>query len=73
MRDWQTIFVALIILGAAIYVARRAWSRLRGFTKAGANSSSCETGCGKCGSASDSNTAPANSLVQIGRSMGLKR
>lgn len=46
--DWQTGAVALIIAGALIYVARRAFARLRSFrvTKGGG---SCETGCGKCG------------------------
>lgn len=73
MRDWQTIAVALIILGAAVYVGRRVWNRLRGFTKAGAGASSCETGCGKCNSSAASNSATAASFVQIGRSMGLKR
>jgi hypothetical protein len=70
MRDWQTIVVGLIILAAALYVGRRAWRRLRAFSASKA-ASSCETGCGKCGSESTSTTP--NPLVQIGRSMGLRR
>jgi predicted negative regulator of RcsB-dependent stress response len=73
MRDWQTIVVVLIILAAAIYVGWRVWKRLRAFTSARAGASSCETGCGKCGTATKSSTSPANPLVQIGRSMGLRR
>lgn len=72
MRNWQGIVVGLIILAAAIYVGRRAWRRLRAFS-ASRSAASCETGCGKCGSETKSSAAPANSLVQIGRSMGLRR
>ena len=70
LRDWQTIVVGLIILAAAVYVGRRAWRRLRAFSASRA-AASCETGCGKC---EPSTTKPAaNPLVQIGRSMGLRR
>jgi hypothetical protein len=46
--DWQTFAVALIIVGAFLYVARRALARLRSFrtTKGGGG---CATGCGTCG------------------------
>ena len=30
--DWQTVAVALIIVGAFLYVARRAFARLRSFS-----------------------------------------
>lgn len=46
--DWQTVAVALIIAGALVYVARRAFARLRSF-RVNKGGGSCETGCGKCG------------------------
>jgi hypothetical protein len=72
MRDWQSIVVALVILAAAFYVGRRVWKRLRAFTSSRA-ASSCETGCGKCGSKNKSSALPANSLVYIDCSMSLRR
>jgi hypothetical protein len=50
MLDWQTILVTLIILAAALYVSRRALSRLlslRAGKRKGA--STCEAGCGCSG------------------------
>jgi hypothetical protein len=70
MPDWQTIAVALIILAACVYAARRGWARLRSFRAAGANTPACTTGCGSCGSGdseADKTTPHANVLVQIGR------
>ncbi|HYO91485.1 MAG TPA: FeoB-associated Cys-rich membrane protein [Pyrinomonadaceae bacterium] len=46
MPDWQTILVALFIIGAALYAGRRALSRLRSFRTSKRNPSSCEAGCG---------------------------
>ncbi|HEX8852381.1 MAG TPA: FeoB-associated Cys-rich membrane protein [Pyrinomonadaceae bacterium] len=64
MFDWQTIAVALIILGALVYVARRGIRRLRSFgTQAGAPP--CATGCGSCGGEPATKTKAAPLLVQI--------
>jgi len=66
--DWQTIAVALIVLAALIYTARRALARLRSFSTSGrgAAASSCATGCGKCGDDEEAPAArPANVFVQI--------
>ncbi len=69
MFDWQTITVALIVLCAVAYVARRGWSRLRSFraTDNGNHENSCATGCGGCGSDKPqaATVAPAKVLVQI--------
>ena len=65
--DWQSIAVAAAVLAALLYVARRAWSRLRSM-RAGARSA---IDCGSCGNgdaAKPRPTAPqATVLVQIGR------
>ena len=69
MFDWQTIAAVLVVLAAVLYVARRAWARLRSM-RAGAGgvaASACETGCGKCG---DTAATPTRPLVQIGRAKG---
>ena len=67
--DWQSIAVALVVLAALAYVARRAWARLRSM-RAGAKSA---IDCGSCGNA-DARPGPAapqaTVLVQIGRSRG---
>jgi hypothetical protein len=72
MFDWQTIAVALIIMAALIYTGRRAWSRLRSFKarRGGAlPSSSCETGCGTCGSEQKPKPATQRTVfVEISRS-----
>jgi membrane-bound ClpP family serine protease len=63
MIDWQTAAVALIIAAALFYVARRGLARLRSFRA----STSCATGCGKCGE-TEKPTNPAGSvLVNIKR------
>ena len=64
--DWQSIAVALVVLAAFLYVARRAWARLRSM-RAGAKST---LDCGSCagGDAKPRPAAPqATALVQIGR------
>ena len=64
--DWQSIAVALVVLAAFLYVARRASARLRSM-RAGAKSA---VDCGSCGNddAKPRPTAPqATVLVQIGR------
>jgi hypothetical protein len=74
--DWQNIAVALIVFAACIYAGRRAWARLRAFgrntTTTGADASTCSTGCGACGDATETRAKqagrPASVLVQIGRS-----
>ena len=65
MFDWQTIAVAIIVLGALAYTARRGLARLRSF-RAGGRSSvpACATGCGGCGEEKET-ARPANVLVQI--------
>ncbi|HEX8473961.1 MAG TPA: FeoB-associated Cys-rich membrane protein [Pyrinomonadaceae bacterium] len=81
MFDWQTIAVALIIVAAFAYVARRALARLGSFRVAGNGSSngssdaSCATGCGSCGDGEKKTraTMPAKVLVQIGRAATTSR
>ena len=68
MLDWQAIAVALIVLAALCYTARRALARLRSFSTSGRGgaASSCATGCGKCGDDEEAPAArPANAFVQI--------
>jgi hypothetical protein len=62
--DWQTVAVALIVLAAAGYFARRALARLRSF---GAGSKAAAPACGNC-EQNDKPRAPAPNaavLVQI--------
>jgi hypothetical protein len=68
MFDWQTIIVALLILGALVYVGRRGLTRVRSLyaTKAGANT--CDTGCGKCEASQSQPAASLKTLVQLERS-----
>jgi hypothetical protein len=69
MFDWQSIVVALIILGALVYVARRGLSRLRSFGMSTKDDGAgCATGCGKCGEGPVAPTRPANVLVQLSSS-----
>ena len=67
MLDWQAIAVALIVLAALCYTARRALARLRSFSTSGRGgaSSSCATGCGKCGDEETPPARPASAFVQI--------
>ena len=69
--DWQTIAVALIIVGALLYVARRALMRLRSF-RVSKGGGSCATGCGTCGDV-DAPLRQSNVLVQVGRAKGAGR
>lgn len=49
--DVQTILVAVIVIGALLYVLRRVLGHLRSFagrTKS-TESAACGSGCGKCG------------------------
>ena len=65
--DWQTVAVLIIIAGALLYVGRRALARLRSFgASKGGDSSSCATGCGKCGEV-DAPIRQASAPVRIGR------
>ena len=67
--DWQIITVLLIICAACVYVARRAWARLRSFLLTrGANASTCATGCGKCGDEAEPAPLRPRVLVQLERS-----
>ena len=73
MIDWQNIVVMLIVLGAALYVVRRGWSRFRSFRASGdGNAASCATGCGGCANnqqpAASATTQVAKTLVQLSRS-----
>jgi hypothetical protein len=69
--DWQTVAVAVIVLAALAYTARRALARLRSLVgPARGAASDCATGCGKCGDAEagarPSAKSPAREpLVQI--------
>lgn len=65
MFDWQTLAVALIVLCALAYVARRGLARLRSFRLRGKNGgAACATGCGNCGDEKEP-ARPASVLVQI--------
>ena len=65
MFDWQALAVALIILCALAYVARRGLARLRSFRLRGRDDApACATGCGNCGDEKET-ARPANVLVQI--------
>ncbi|HEY0173006.1 MAG TPA: hypothetical protein VGB98_18475 [Pyrinomonadaceae bacterium] len=70
--DWQTIAVALIVSGALVYVARRAFARLRSFRVAKGGGGSCETGCGKCGDV-DAPVRETRAVVRLGRSKAAGR
>ena len=69
--DWQSIAVAVIVAGALLYVARRAFARLRSFGTA-KGGGSCETGCGKCGDL-DAPVRQTNVPVRLGRSKAAGR
>jgi len=64
--DWQTIIVAVIILAALAYTARRGLARLNSF-RANKTGAPCSTGCGSCGGVEKPATKPATVLVSIGR------
>jgi hypothetical protein len=50
MIHWQNIVVALILVATGVYLARRAWSRVRSLLRPGKNNpSSCAVGCNGCG------------------------
>jgi hypothetical protein len=63
---WQTIIVAIIILAALAYTARRGFTRLNSF-RANKTGAPCATGCGSCGGGERPATKPATVLVSIGR------
>ena len=66
MLDWQTIIVALIIIAALAYVARRALNRLRSLRiRKNSAESSCAVGCGNCGD--DEQIKTAKTIVNIVR------
>jgi len=73
MLDWQNILVALIVLAAVGYVARRGLQRLRSFRAGKGDSTSCATGCGSCGESQKPSTTPRTVFVEIGRSRTLPR
>ena len=70
--DWQSIAVALVVLAALVYVARRAWARLRSM-RAGAKSLSDCGSCGEGDAKATSRAPQATVLVQIGRGRGRTR
>ena len=64
--DWQSWAVLAAVLGALLYVVRRAAARLRSFTAGGrAGTPSCAAGCGKCGGEAGTLPKPPETLVQI--------
>ncbi len=67
MFDWQTVIAGLMILGALVYVARRAVTRLSSFRAAKAGANACETGCGSCAGSKTSPAVPLKTIVQIER------
>jgi hypothetical protein len=73
MLNWQNILVALIVLAALCYVARRGLQRLRSFraSRGSSESASCETGCGSCNESQKPSTTPRTVFVEIGRSKTL--
>lgn len=74
MLDWQNILVALIVLAAVGYVARRGLQRLRSFRAGkGDSAADCATGCGSCAESQKPSTTPRTVFVEIGRSKTLPR
>ena len=74
MLDWQNILVALIVVAAFGYVARRGLKRLRSFRAGkGDSAAACETGCGSCGESQKPSTTTRTVFVEIGRSKTLPR
>ena len=75
MLNWQNILVALIVLAALCYVARRGLQRLRSFraTRGGSDGAPCETGCGSCNESQKPSETPRTVFVEIGRSKTLSR
>ncbi|HVF57167.1 MAG TPA: hypothetical protein VM934_13510 [Pyrinomonadaceae bacterium] len=72
--DWQAVAVALIIIAALAYTARRALGRLRSFRASGrTGAAACETGCGSCGGEPKVAARSAPALVQINRAGGTAR
>lgn len=75
--DWQNILVALIVLAAVAYVARRGLQRIRSFRAGKGDSASaapsCATGCGSCVESEKPSTTPRTVFVEIGRSKTLTR
>ena len=51
MLDWQNILVALILLLAGLYLAKRGWDRIKAVRRGvPANGAGCHSGkCGGCG------------------------
>lgn len=66
--DWQLVAAALIVGVAAIYVARRGWSRARTFLAAKGSTAS-GAACSGCDSSSPKRAPAANRtvFVEIGR------
>jgi hypothetical protein len=64
--DWQTFLVAVIVLAAAIYVARRALTRLRSFRASKKAANACDTGCGSCDAGQKAAT-PGTVFVELTR------
>ncbi|MBA3321408.1 MAG: hypothetical protein H0T45_08150 [Pyrinomonadaceae bacterium] len=78
MPDWQSIVVVLIVIAAALYAGRRAWSRLRSFVPNSHETTFPESSCGKCEAKQPqrdhNNTLPTvKVLVQIERSLSSRR
>jgi len=78
MLDWQSIVVVLIVIAAALYAGRRAWSRLRSFVPNSHGTAFPESSCGKC-EANQARREPNNPpptvkiLVRIERSPASRR
>ncbi|MGH9941338.1 MAG: hypothetical protein ACRD9R_03145 [Pyrinomonadaceae bacterium] len=67
--NWQNIAVILIVIGAALYVGRRGWARVRSFAARRGQQQLALSDCGACdagGAKQKSDTAaPIKVLVQI--------
>jgi hypothetical protein len=62
--NWQLWITALIVIGAAFFVARRMLRRLKAFRNASFQSS-CTSCVGVCSPQNDAPSKPATSLIQL--------
>jgi len=51
MIEWQTLIVALVLMGACFYVGRRAWLRIRLLRISNSIDEAACGGCSGCGAA----------------------
>jgi len=65
--DWQSVIVALLVIGAIVYVGRLVIARIQSLSMSRGTSSACSTGCGSCAGSVNTPAPPVTTLVQIKR------